>query len=102
MPGSNWRPSVNEGDPWDGANSVEEVDKTELVRTRRRRKSSLASAPFDGRPIIYGAIGYIALGALLVIAAALFTYGSGWIRLVFVMLVGYAAIRLIWRLISRF
>jgi hypothetical protein len=93
---------VNEGDPWDGANSVEEVDETELARTRRRRKHSPATTPFNGLPIVYSAIGYIALSSLLVIAAALFTYGSGWIRLVFVMLVGFVAIRLIWRLIRRF
>jgi hypothetical protein len=93
---------VNEGDPWDGANSVEGIDEKIVARPRRRRKLSPAATPFDGLPIVYGAIGYIALGALLVIAAALFTYGSGWARLVFVVLIGYVAIRLISKLISRF
>src|SRR5579883_1965869 len=63
---------MEEGPSRSGANIVAVVDVDDGTTRRKRaaRRKRMTPTPFNGLPIIYGAIGYMALAIVVTIAAA--------------------------------
>ncbi len=78
--------------PPNGANKVERV---------REHANSTQPTPFNGLPIIYVAVGYMAIIVVILFTIALIGDGSIWVRLVLFGLVCAGGAWLLKRLLSK-